>query len=1336
MKKYTLLLLLCLFSHLNLTGKNVHYQTLGNKHGLSQSSAVSIWQDGIGRMWIGNDALNCYDGESVRVFRISEYINGIEDSDIHALCGNDSALFFLAENRPVCFDLIMETFHSPEIKTYSICHSNGQLYYVSDRGIFSAYDWKADTSYYLVTLPQHIAGAETILEAGKETFWAGTPSGIYIINTASNRIENTLLSDKHIIYLYKDLKDYIWIVTQTHEIYLYTPDQRLIPLKIKNKLIESLFNNSIFCILEDIKGTIHIGTLTGIYELQRTEEDHFLFQGHTLPESTIYALYSDKQGTVWIGSYYGDVRYFNPKEDNYTYYITNESDPTQLHGAVIGQIAEDHKNNLYFATEGSGINILRPGSTRFEHLTTANGLPQNKIKDLWYDKKHNRLIISAYMEGICYLDLNTNTIHRIKNGAITTLHQQIVEKMIPYRNYLVLHTQNGIFKLDRDTLEISRFFDDEELAEFCSGILRTIFIDNKDILWISSLRHGLFTVDLKTNKILKQYGDGVIEKSKIPSAIIKIAEDTQKGLYFVTLKSGILKHDALQDTFLLFNEKSHLLLSNICYNIAFSPGGNLIVVSTKGISLFDVNNNNFRPIHHIRIGASSPLTAFIGDCGLYVSPTNNCIYAGGLYGLLCFNEKDLSNGTGNYSLYFSSLQINNQPTQPGSPLLEKSFPQITRLVLPYNQNTLSFNFATSNYLSSRTSLYEYKLEGLDDSWTKTNHQTIIYNSLRPGKYKLKIREVVNPEKSTELNIEIKPPFWATVPAFLIYIFLFIFSLWRIIRFNKSKSILAASLEMERREIMRIEEMNRNKMDFFVNISNEFRIPLTLILSQLDRLEQDISSISKNKIEKIKRQALRLQELISEMLDFRKMEQNKLSLKIGNHNMVEFLQGIYTIFNDYASEKQVAFKFNHTGESVQVWFNHKQMQKVFFNLLSFIFKTASPKDSIILSLHKVTGYVKVHITHRGAAGPPDEELCNLLDKFNSNNNTFPDNLSSLPDGAIGIAFSNGIINLHKGYLSSIREGDKTVLVVALPSGNAHINLEDIIETSKEEFALPAIVSDELVKEDPFWKDESDNPKKNFRMLLVENDYEMRMLLKETFSMLYEVIEYEEAQEAYEYAIRELPDIILSEINLPGMSGTEMCSMIKSNINTFYIPVVLLSSQPSEEQNIESIRSGADYYFVKPFNTRIFFLRCNYLVKSRHKMLKNKPFEDTNEMLEMVTNEQEQEFLSQVNQVVENHWDDPSFDITIWSKELGISRTRFFNRIKEITGMTPNDYLLLLKMNKGRILLQEGNGLTIAEIAYQLGFRNPAYFSKCFKKQFGITPQNIKRNNKPPIKKDLS
>ncbi len=1324
-------LLICLASLLHLIpawGQDIYFQTLGANQGLSQSSAISFWQDSIGRIWIGNDALNCFDGETVKTYRLSEYFRGVEDSNIHTICGNASTLYVIAEDHLICFDLSTETFSLPGITTSRIYCKGNQLYYFAD-GDFYLYNQETDERTVILTLPEDVTSVTGISSITEGVFWISTQAGIYIIDSNQKRVIAKRLPNENITSLYKDSQNQIWAISDSRKLYVSTPEGDMQLVRVANRPTPDTFPTTIYSLVEDRKGSLWVGTLSGIFQLSRGYNDagDVYIRNHVLPEATIFALFADRQGSVWIGSFYGDVRFFNPEVDNYTYYQSDDNHPDRFHGAVIGSIVKDKNQTLYIATEGSGINIMHQGSNKVIHLTIADGLPRGKIRSLWYDEKYDRIFIGTYMDGMCYLDIKTRQIHRIPYGDLNSNLQRIVEEIHPYKDDLMLLTQDGIFRLDRASLKISWYFDEPTLRKASSDIIRTIYIDDRNVLWISSFRSGLLTINLDTLQIIRNYGDGIRESSAIPSAIVNICGDSKRGLFLATLKSGIVSYDMENDSFHPFATEQQHLLSSICYNMTFSWYGNLIVTTNKGISILSIDDSRqIISSRHFHLSPTFPLSALSIDCGLYSSYMRDRIYVGGLYGLLIFSESDIlqTEMSSDYTLYFSSLSINNKPISASSPLLKNSLYTADKITLPYNKNTLAISFASSNYLSSHTNRYEYKLEGLENYWTETDYKTIIFNSLRPGNYKLVVREPAT-NKSTELAIIIKPPVWATLPAYVIYTAIILLILWWFMRFNKSKLKLQLSLESERKEVGRIEEANRNKLNFFVNLSNEFRTPITLILSQLDRLSHDLPASAVNKIDRIQKQASRLQDLITELIDFRKLDQNRLHLRVKEHNLAHHLEEIGSLYQKYASEKQIIYRIVPLHTPVQVWFDLKQIQKTIYNLLTFVFKETTAKESITLSLHQQSKWAEIRITRKGNIS--DSESNNYLFDFLNNKTNMRSDFSLLPEGGIGLAFSKGILSLHRGEIDILDEKEKhtRTYIIRLLLGNTHFTEKELQDTSEPVEPLSLIHPE--VKKESFRSELilTGDEEKGVHMLLIEENDEMREMLKEAFSVVYDVTAVNDAQAGYEYATREHPDIILSEINLHRLSGMEMCQMLKSNINTLHIPVVLMTSQPSEKQHIESIRSGTDAYIIKPFNIEILFLRCNHLVRNRKKILQNLAKRPEGETVEFITNSRDQGFLEQANQAIENNCSNTDYDTTAWSRDLGISRTRLFTQIKQITGMTPNDYILHLKMEKGMRLLTEDRDLTIAEIAYRLGFTNPAYFSKCFKKQFGITPVDFRK-----------
>lgn len=1315
-----LLFLFSLFS-LFATAKDINFNTLGTIQGLSQASAISIWQDGVGRMWFGNDALNQFDGTNVKVYRLSEYFSEIEDSNIHAICGdNSSNLFFLAENQLVQFDLVRERFTLPGIQSNALYCTGDSLFYANDNKLYY-YDSKATVNRLIASLPNPEHIIKSIQSAGNGIFWLGTTGGLYKVSIKNPEQPIRMFENESISCLYLDSNSCLWIGSKSKQIHRILSNGEVKHVLLKMTDDFSYIDSDIYCFQEDSNGNIWVGTLSGLYllEIKGDKGEVVQVEKPLLPESTIFSLYSDKQGTLWIGSYYGEVRFFNTKTNYYSFLPSNDRVSANLHGAVIGSMTEDLNGSLYIATEGSGLNVIHKNSALVEHFKKGtNGLTHNKIRSVWFDKENNRLYLGVYMDGLSYLDLKSQKFHTIKSPILSSIHEKIVEEIISYKNYLILLTQDGIFKMDKESQLITPLFDEVKLQNECKGIIRVIHVDNRGILWVSSMTKGLFTVDLKNKKILRNYGSGLGQGSVIPSAVRAICGNQKDGLFFATLKSGLLEYDFDKDTFKSYTKENHMLLSDVCYNMEFTKNGKLILTSDKGISLLDVRKHSSK---HIRLTDFLPLKALSGDCGLFVSPTSGKIYVGGIYGMMSFMEDDLNDEQNDYNLYFSSLSVNNKMIDPNAEgILNKGFAYTTKIKLAYNQNTINVTFASSNYSSSYNCRYEYKMDGLDEFWTSTDYQTITYTSLPPGNYILRVRELANPSKMISLEIIVSAPFWASIPAYFVYAFLLFSLLFWYVRFNKGKALLQASLEMEQRENVRIEELNQKKLEFFTNISHEFRTPLMLISGQADRLlQQDLSSGNKNKIEKIQKQSLRMQDLITELLDFRKLEQDRFDLKVDSHDIAAFLNEIFTSFTEYAKEKQIRYLFEHANEEVILWFDQIQMQKVFYNLLSSAFKFSVTPGEIRLILEQKKGFAEVKVFIKESM-LEDNVLEGIFDSFYQSDTFASD--PNLPGSGIGLALGKGIVELHKGTLSIYKDDNGTVLSVKLLSGDKHFTADQLDGDQQQDIAgslsygqVASYVPDDI---------SVNSESRRYRMLLVEDDDDLRQLLKETFSPVYDVLEAKNGAEGLELAKDEKPDIIISDVKMPRLSGIEMCSRLKSHIDTFHIPIVLLTTQTSIEQHIEGVKCGADDYIIKPFNIELLFLKCNNLVKSRKDLSQKYSEHQEFDKVELATNSNDQLFLEHSEKIIQDNFENVSFDVSEWCKEMGIGRTSLFHKVKAITGMTPNDYILHLKMSKGMILLREENS-TIAEVAYSLGFSSPAYFSRCFKNQFGITPQQYRK-----------
>ncbi|UVP42895.1 ATP-binding protein [Bacteroides thetaiotaomicron] len=643
-------------------------------------------------------------------------------------------------------------------------------------------------------------------------------------------------------------------------------------------------------------------------------------------------------------------------------------------------------------------------------------------------------------------------------------------------------------------------------------------------------------------------------------------------------------------------------------------------------------------------------------------------------------------------------------------------------------------FATFNYNSDRNRLFEYYLDGFDKVWTQTSGTTVTYTNLPPGDYTLKVRSMENKESLKDaicLNIHVSAPFYATIWAYLFYVLCLTALMVAFVRFKTRQAALRSSLEFERKEKERIEELNQVKLRFFTNISHEFRTPLTLILGQIEVLMQmDLGTTIYNRIQRIYKNAWHMRNLISELLDFRKQEQGYLKLRVEEQNLVTFTRQIYMCFYEYAQKKEITYRFDSVEETISVWFDPIQLQKVIFNLLSNAFKYTSNKGNITVEVRKVASQAVVSVCDTGI-GIPVEHISKIFDRFYQTDNASSSSSFTLGTG-IGLALAKGIMNMHHGKIeveSTVGEGTKFIL--SLPLGNRHFSDEEMAVTEgRESLIIPeASVSSygqlmaEEIKEPESQKnmDEEDKP----TILLVDDNTELLSMLEDIFLPMYNVYTACNGREGLEMAQQIQPDLIVSDVIMPEMSGKDLCYKIKTNVELSHISVVLLTAQTSVEYVVEGLMFGADDYITKPFNIKVLVARCNNLIKNKKRLIAHYAGKVITESpVAEAINEKDKELLTKCVNIVRENFENPDFDVTALASELCMGRSKLYMQFKQMTGLTPNEFILKVKLDEAMSLLTEHPELNITEISVRLGFSSPRYFSKSFKAFFGIAPQGVR------------
>ena len=689
-------------------------------------------------------------------------------------------------------------------------------------------------------------------------------------------------------------------------------------------------------------------------------------------------------------------------------------------------------------------------------------------------------------------------------------------------------------------------------------------------------------------------------------------------------------------------------------------------------------------------------------------------------------------------LNFDKLFIFNEEICPNdqSGILTDILAKTSDIYLSYKQNNITVEFASFNYNNDRNRLFEYRLEGFDKAWTQTTGTTITYTNLPPGEYILRARPLAGKENLDEevhLNIHVSAPFYATVWAYFFYLLCLLGVMIAFIRFKTRQAALKSSLEFERKEKERIEELNQVKLRFFTNVSHEFRTPLTLILGQIEVLMQmDLGTTIYNRILRIYKNAWHMRNLISELLDFRKQEQGYLKLKVEEQNLVTFTRQIYMCFYEYAQKKEITYRFDNVEETISVWFDSKQLQKVIFNLLSNAFKYTPNKGSIRVEVRMLASQAIVSVCDTGV-GIPEEHISKIFERFYQT-----DNSSSFTLGTgIGLALAKGIMNMHHGKIdveSTVGKGTKFTL--SLPLGNRHFSDEEMATVESRESviiseAVPMLPFEQIMDVEEEKTKVQENIKEEDKpiILLVDDNEELLSMLEDLFLPTYKVYIAHDGREGLEMARQIQPDLIISDVMMPEMSGKELCYKIKTNVELSHISVVLLTAQTSVEYVVEGLMFGADDYVTKPFNVKVLIARCNNLIKNKKRLIAHYAGKTITESpVTEAINERDKELLAKCVNIIKENFENPAFDVTALASELCVGRSKLYMQFKQMTGLTPNEFILKIKLDEAMSLLKNHPELNISEISIRLGFSSPRYFSKSFKAFFGVAPQTVRSRKK--------
>lgn len=1334
--RYLLLLLTIFIFRTSLFAE--YFRQIGLTEGLTQPSVMAIYQDRLGRMWFGTrEGINMYDGKQITAFK---GWGGSPGTDSYLWLGNEVSsivgdkqgnIFFLIDDDIIKLDIQTEQFSrlSDKNKVPVLTSFGGDIWYMRHDSLF-CYPAGIDEPTFI--LKTDITSPITCLTLLSDKICIATHDGVILIDRASRK-QTHILKGVDVYRLYESSQKELWLGTRMRGLYRMKEDGKVEQVPYRPGSSTGVSSWQIREFVEDGEHNIWFGTFDGLQKYNYKTGEYSLIQIPKyvggLNHPSIFSLYKDVQGTIWVGSYFGGVNYFTPKQESFVHYDYDQNATKNLYYSYIGDILVDKNEHIWLSTDGGGISCVDKNWNTIHQFTASgnNSLPHNNIKSISYDEKNDCLYIGTYLGGLSRYDMRTGKFYNYLEGwkKEANAPNEIVYHVQVWKDQLYLSARNGVFRLDTKTQQIHKLNVSAVYCEYFD-------IDSDGYMYLSGWNSILLT---RLGK------DG--ENIRIPlspssnKARITRVRATDDGAYISTLGSGLFFYDKKTGKVSHFTAEGHQLPSNYCYNICASKNGNILITSDKGITCYSPKEGSFTTMDLME---NFPSTHIINGCGIFVSDDNR-ILVGDTKGVTAFSEDEFHKDNtyiDTPNLYFSKLWINNQIIVPGdeSGILEYALPYTRKLKLNHNQNNLIFSFSLPDYkqqLSKKQ--FHYKLEGFDKKWIKTNQQEIHYTNLAPGTYTLKVAAITNDEGQEEkvineessIQITISSPWYVTWWAWTFYIVAFIGCIYYFISSQVAKRTLALSLEKERFEKQQIKQLNQEKLVFFTNVSHEFRTPLTLIISHIDLLLQK-SSLNPsvcNQILKIRKNAQHMSNLISELLEFRKLEQNHKVLQIAQQDIVSFLKEIYFSFVDYAHSRNINYVFQFSDITIQCWFDAQLLEKVFFNLLSNAFKYTSDKGSITISGKITEQEIEISISDTGT-GIAEHEVSQIFKRFFQANSTKVGEQAS-PGTGIGLALTKSIVEKHHGSITvdSVL-GEGSTFTVRLPKTidvfQADQNVQysnQLVEKSIVPGSLAALPGSENNSMESAEVENLDE--KSRTVLLVEDNEELLQVLKELFSPFYEILCACNGEEGLKQVYEHKIDLIISDIMMPKMSGTEMCLQIKNNIDFCHIPIILLTALNSTEQNIEGLNRGADDYITKPFHAQLLLVRANNLIRSRLLMQHQFDKKPISEIDLTSINPLDKDLLKRTSQIIEEHIDDTEFDIPVLCKELGIGRSLLYTKFKALTGMTPNNFILNFRLKYAATLLQKYADMPIAEVGDRCGFSSPVYFSQCFKKQFETTPQ---------------
>ncbi len=1350
LEKKALVVLLTFITALAISAENQFgsIRRIGLEQGLPNATVPDIAQDTQGFLWFATkQGLSRFDGQRFVTYNTAN----------SSLSGNELNTILVDPKRPWIwvgterdglnvFDYekrIFRTFKhdvnnrssilSNEITHIALdIHKKG-LWIATYRSGIDYYDF--DKDQFIPFTPQTIKGmpADYIWAVGQHpqgSLYIGyLKSGLTILSLRDQKVSRfihnpsnpTSIPNNEILCLFFDPKGNVWVGTRDG-LALFNPSTgQFRSFRHSDKDANSILSNQIYGISYKAPNELWVTCrMRGISVLNLQQDIYNLkapirFQNISVGDSEkhlssihVYSVFTDSFKNTWIG-FDGDGLNCIPHEKSlFRIWCNNrmQEEGQRLRGHTPLSLCSEPSGDIWVGEDAAGVDIFHDGeNTPLRASVLNNLLGRTLVQSLYKDSK-GIIWIGTFLQGIICYSPRTGLLKRLNPDKLLPLHIRCFHE--DKNGIMWIGTHHGLYQYDPR----SEVFTKSALLNKAIGdnILRSIVGDAEGNIWVGSFGNGL-TVFSPSGLVIQHWG----VCNGFPTDAINVLYRDSRGDVWAGTRKGLVHFETkkLHRPYHVYNEYNGI--ANGCIRaIQEDSYKNLWFSTNDGISCLHRSNGvfyNYASLDGFSWGEFQD--------GASTSDKDGRLYFASRRGVVSFNPSDFNVTHSHIKIAITGLYLLGRQDE----LQEKSIP-ITldgrRIKLDSDENTLSILFSALDYSWANRLEFAYQLEGLSEDWYNCKGGSVTFRNLPSGNYSFHLKYRLSGEKwmqiPTSLNFQIVPPWWKSIWASSVYIITIIGFLYGLFFIKSRRLRLKSSLLIEQEKHRKDQEISNERLMFFTNIAHELRTPLTLILAPLDDLRKEGTLLPshQSRIALIYRNASRLRELVNQILEFRKTETRNRKLCVQKSDVSDVVKDVVSHFAEYNKKKHVNVCFEKKSENTVLWFDKEVITIILNNLFSNALKYTEQGEVIISLADKVLEdkmYLEFCVKDTGY-GIPSEALPYIFERYYQAGG--PHQASGT---GIGLALIKSLSDLHGAKIavkSTPNVGSSFFVYLSrefdYPEAK-HLTMED----------RPIIKDNDLVeifdeKRDVLITNSVYHP----LLLLVEDNIDICSYLQESFHQEYQVLIAHNGKDGVELAFLHTPDVILSDIMMPIMNGFELCKKIKSDVRTSHIPVILLTAKDSDEDQTEGYGVGADSYLRKPFSTSLLKARVSNLLYSRQQLVKSwKAHSSISSKLDKIADKLDNEFLQMLSMLIEESLDTADMDIAFLSNKLHISHSTLYRKTKALTGITLNNFILRIRMNKAAELLATGH-FTVLEVMYRVGINTPSYFRKCFKEDFGCLP----------------